>query len=1227
VLLKNIGPKRDDMFEEDHAGQPFAGLDSQKLPCLSERAAFMSDAGYEVVKDHPYEHNPAVSLLPTAVSVAGYAFEAVPFRWLNRGTLSREVGYERVPGFRPEAEDAADRALRYEPAWVMDGGNQQAVFDAFFSQVSARDSLVFMYLKHSPLQEQRSDRLLVGAAHVTRVELPRMWLSDGPSAFESSMWETIVSHSLRPDQREGVLLPYQQLVGLMDEGADVSPALAWAPEGRDVEFSYVTEHLSDDAALEALAALRQAATALPGLGLEVPVAAQEWIDAQISRLWRLRGPTPGLASVLAYLGVQRPHAAARELVSCAGDGNAWDLIEAGFASQASLPEQVRPLVGETVPRIWARRTGAEQDALKVLSAMDVSAGQVKALLDGLTDIAVDAAQLAGDPYLASLCTYGQREHVPFSTVDRACFPGEGADWEPLAARIADITDPQDERRVQALLTDVLEAAGNAGDTLLTQDEALTAAGRYKLGRPPQVTKWTLEGLGLDSASLRRDDAWPVVGIELGGGVPGLKLARFEFTSEVIRTKIAEIRGRPRFAGLPDPRALIDAVLPEYQPGDEAEERARVEKAVGLAELYASPLSVLVGPAGTGKTTLLRALAEQLAGGRVVLLAPTGKARVQLATKVGGQVTTATLASFLRHSGRFDGERYLVLDEHAVRIDADLVVIDEASMLTEEMLAATLDAFRSISRLILVGDPRQLPPIGPGRPFVDLVNELRPSGFAGPARVGPCYVELRVPRRQLRNGVTGATGTVPGRRADLDLAAWFGDGDLGADPDQIWHDLAVNPDQETVRYQAWDGRPVADVVTEALAAELHLVDVDGVNGVPAKEAAFALTYGGTINDGWLNWEPGAGGKAERWQILSPTRSRSFGSTEINRHIKVMYRQSELTFAKRNNWNGTNIPSPIGPEQIVRGDKVMATQNDSDARSWPDKSGLDYVANGEIGVAIGRRRPGKKRSLRLNVEYSSQPGAQYSYRPTSGEDVKLQLAWAVTVHKAQGSEFDLTLLVLPARAPVSRELMYTALTRQRGRVVILHEGTLSDLQELSHPWRSETARRLTDLFAPPRPVTADPDQSGQPQRFDGHVLHIAANGVVVKSKNEVIIAGILDDIAPGRWAYETPLKGADGRKVHPDFTIHRPDGAVVLWEHLGLMDDIDYARKWNLKLAWYAANGFPPFPKYGDKGTVIWTDDTGGVKVPEWRQLAAEAIGPVAARPSRRGPGTRPRRPSD
>jgi hypothetical protein len=1221
VLLKNIGPKRDDVFEQAHAGLPMAQLDTDRLPpCVSERSTFMSAAGYRVVKNHPYAHNGAISVVPSPVSVPAYAFEAVPFRWLSRKSLDKEIGYDRVSGFRPEAEDAANVALKWDgSAWVMDGANQQAILKAFFEPIRARESLVFMYLKHSPLQEQSTNRLLVGAARVTDVQLPPMWDSDGPSAFESSMWETIVSHSLRADQQAGVLLPYQRLVALQDHGVDVSAALAWAPEGRDVEFSYVTEHLSDDAALQALASLRAAAEALPSLGLEVPASAMEWLDTQTARLWKLRGPTPGLAAVLAYLRIERPHTVARELIAAAGDGDVWQLLETGFADPAALPATVQALVGRTVARVWAKRTDAEKDALRLLSGMDISPDQVELLLNGQVEVPFTVEQLLGNAYLASVCTYGEPDHVPFSTVDRAFYPGEGADWEPLAGKIADFTDHQDERRVQALLVEVLETAGARGDTLLSQEEALLAASVYALERPPQLTTWTLDALGLDSDSLRGDNAWPIIGLELAEGEPALKLARFEFTSQIIRSKIGELRDRPRFVPLSDPRALIDAALPAFHGGDEAEDRARAEKAAGLAELYASPLSVLIGPAGTGKTTLLKALVELIGGDRAVLLAPTGKARVQLATKVGSGARTATLASFLSPE-RFDGERYLVRDEHT-RVDADLVVIDEASMLTEEMLASALDAFRSIKRLVFVGDPRQLPPIGAGRPFVDLVNELRPDMFQAQPRVGPSYVELRVPRRQVAQRASSDQVTVAGRRADLELAAWFGDGDLGVDADQIWQELATEPDQETVRYESWGGRSIGQVLTDALTAELGLTDVNNLKGVSAQEAAFALTYGGSINDGWLNWEVGAGQRAERWQILSPTRSRAFGTTEINRHIKRTYRRSELALAQHNNWSGTNIPGPIGPEQIVRGDKVMATQNDSRAKSWPKGSGLDYVANGEIGVGIGRRRPGTKKNLQLNVEYSSQPLAQYSYWPTSSEDVKLELAWAVTVHKSQGSEFTLTFLVLPARTNVSRELMYTALTRHRDRVVILHEGTLADLRELSQPWRSETARRLTNLFVAPRPVSGDWNKNGQPQRFDSRVMHVTASGVVVKSKNEVIVASVLDEIAPGRWAYETPLKGADGRTLHPDFTIQRPDGTLVLWEHLGLMDDLEYARKWGLKKDWYSANGFLPHPQRGENGTLVWTDDTGGVHVPAWRQLAVAAIGPLASGPTRRGPSNR------
>ena len=134
TLLTAIGKHRDDAFEEANSGARIDGLDQNWLSCLSERATFMSRLGYSVVKKHPYRNNPAMrgKIHDTAVTLPGYAFEAVPFRWLNRKSFGQEVGHDRVPQFNPLAEDAADRALNYAPPWVMDGDNQLAIMSAFF---------------------------------------------------------------------------------------------------------------------------------------------------------------------------------------------------------------------------------------------------------------------------------------------------------------------------------------------------------------------------------------------------------------------------------------------------------------------------------------------------------------------------------------------------------------------------------------------------------------------------------------------------------------------------------------------------------------------------------------------------------------------------------------------------------------------------------------------------------------------------------------------------------------------------------------------------------------------------------------------------------------------------------------------------------------------------------------------------------------------------------------
>src|SRR6478752_605211 len=137
LLLKNIGDKRLDDWEAEVAGTSFAELPQyDRLPCLSERATFMSSHGYVLVKEHPYRFNKALKghLEPTNVSVPPYSVEAVPFRWLSRETVEAEL-WQETSDFRPDREDAAHRLVGFKPSWLMDGRNQRALMSRFFQDV------------------------------------------------------------------------------------------------------------------------------------------------------------------------------------------------------------------------------------------------------------------------------------------------------------------------------------------------------------------------------------------------------------------------------------------------------------------------------------------------------------------------------------------------------------------------------------------------------------------------------------------------------------------------------------------------------------------------------------------------------------------------------------------------------------------------------------------------------------------------------------------------------------------------------------------------------------------------------------------------------------------------------------------------------------------------------------------------------------------------------------
>jgi hypothetical protein len=292
--------------------------------------------------------------------------------------------------------------------------------------------------------------------------------------------------------------------------------------------------------------------------------------------------------------------------------------------------------------------------------------------------------------------------------------------------------------------------------------------------------------------------------------------------------------------------------------------------------------------------------------------------------------------------------------------------------------------------------------------------------------------------------------------------------------------------------------------------------------------------------------------------------------------------------------------------VLGDKVLNNMNQT-RRGYPSApDSMNYIANGEIGVVVGAVGKAPKWT---NVEFSSQVGTTYGYSGTDEDNPALELAWAITVHKSQGSEFGKVFVLLPGSSRrLSRELLYTAMTRQRDKVVLLHERPVDELFELTRSTGSETARRLTDLFVAPRPQQVRLPDGTDAGTLDANLVHVAANGVLVRSKNEVIIAGILEATLPGGWSYELPLVGTEGLRRLPDFTINAPDGRTIYWEHLGLLDNPAYVAGWQRKEDWYRSQGILPHSEGGGpRGTLVWTDDRNGVDVPAWTELAHDVIG--------------------
>ena len=409
-----------------------------------------------------------------------------------------------------------------------------------------------------------------------------------------------------------------------------------------------------------------------------------------------------------------------------------------------------------------------------------------------------------------------------------------------------------------------------------------------------------------------------------------------------------------FAGhsFPEPRGLdrqIQAIAKES--GIEYSE----EQTQAIREAATSGLLLITGGPGTGKTTILRGILELLGQNqlRCLLAAPTGRAAKRL-TEVTGEDASTIHRLLEAGIDPATGKMFFARDaENPLKCDA--VIVDEMSMVDVSLLYSLLQAIPTGKRLILVGDPDQLPPVGPGFPFGDMLR----SGSLPTVRLTEIF-----------------------RQAQKSLI--------------VMNAHRVNqgemPDLKCVSSDFFFMRRTSEEAVCTLIRDLCATRLPQKMGIPTDQI----------------------------QVLSPTRKGAVGTVNLNRLLQAALNPQSPDKKER----------PYGDYQFREGDRVMQIRNNYDIL-WKKADG-SAVGAGIFNGDVGRIQTIDPASETLTVLFDDRL-AEYDFTQLG----ELEPAYAMTVHKSQGSEYRAVILTAWNGSPylLSRSILYTAITRARELLIIV------------------------------------------------------------------------------------------------------------------------------------------------------------------------------------------------
>jgi len=573
---------------------------------------------------------------------------------------------------------------------------------------------------------------------------------------------------------------------------------------------------------------------------------------------------------------------ARKIVAALGP-DALEKIAKDPAILASVPGLSRGKADLLATHLKDRRE--EADVLSFLQGLDVGPAIARRILRRFGARTVDVVR--SDPYRLAEEVSG----VGFFRADRlARAQGVAAD---------------DPRRAAAAVLHAITKATEEGHCFLPPAEAVDRAAALDVGRTAAT------------------EAIPEL-VERG------LLVEEEGALYASRLHAAEVDVARALGALARPRTPSAAALEHAtRIGDELSEAQRGAVRATLER----GLTVLTGGPGTGKTTTLRAVVRLwgVLGKRVLLAAPTGRAAKRMSEATGAPALTIhRLLEWIPAAAAFRRNA-------ANPLDADLIVVDESSMLDVALAAQLLDAIPPSTSLLLVGDADQLPPVGPGSVLGDVIA----SGVAKVVALSEIF------RQASQSGIVQNA-----HRVNHGEMIW-----PTKDPKADFHFIEVEEAPRTVRV-------VQTLVQERIPRAFGLHPVRDV------------------------------------QVLCPMIKGDVGTLRLNEVLQA----------------ALNPKGAVGARGLRVGDKVMQLRNDYEKD----------VFNGDLGIVSAVK------AAELYVEVD---GREVTYDLDDVDD--LSLAYASTIHKAQGSEFPGVVVALSTQHYVllGRNLLYTAITRARRLCVVV------------------------------------------------------------------------------------------------------------------------------------------------------------------------------------------------